>query len=160
MSLWKRREWPFWTSEIRNFPGEHASNTPWRRLSLLPFSKPVFTTSQSDLVEMDSSKFWDDSWLHINARKWRHNNIGAKFYVKSRLHETKSNLDYFISVRVLFLHENGMKNCSNWSEVIPPAGPNRLSSDREEFQTGLKAMLHGAIFLATCNAILLLRDVN
>jgi hypothetical protein len=24
----------------------------------------------------------------------------------------------------------------------------------------LKAMLHGAIFLATCNAILLLRDVN
>jgi hypothetical protein len=25
---------------------------------------------------------------------------------------------------------------------------------------GLKAMLHGAIFLATCNAILLLRDVK
>jgi hypothetical protein len=24
----------------------------------------------------------------------------------------------------------------------------------------LKAMLHGAIFLATCNAILILRDVN
>jgi hypothetical protein len=24
----------------------------------------------------------------------------------------------------------------------------------------LKAMLHGAIFLATCNAIILLRDVN
>ena len=24
----------------------------------------------------------------------------------------------------------------------------------------VKAMLHGAIFLATCNAILLLRDVN
>jgi hypothetical protein len=26
--------------------------------------------------------------------------------------------------------------------------------------TQVKAMLHGAIFLATCNAILLLRDVN
>jgi E3 ubiquitin-protein ligase HERC3 len=29
-----------------------------------------------------------------------------------------------------------------------------------EGQFTLKAMLHGAIFLATCNAILLLRDVN
>jgi hypothetical protein len=29
-----------------------------------------------------------------------------------------------------------------------------------EKQLTLKAMLHGAIFLATCNAILLLRDVN
>jgi hypothetical protein len=28
------------------------------------------------------------------------------------------------------------------------------------FSNSLKAMLHGAIFLATCNAILLLRDVN
>jgi hypothetical protein len=26
--------------------------------------------------------------------------------------------------------------------------------------TSIKAMLHGAIFLATCNAILLFRDVN
>jgi hypothetical protein len=29
-----------------------------------------------------------------------------------------------------------------------------------ENQTEVKAMLHGAIFLATCNAILLLRDVK
>jgi hypothetical protein len=29
-----------------------------------------------------------------------------------------------------------------------------------EKTAGLKAMLHGAIFLATCNAILILRDVN
>jgi hypothetical protein len=28
------------------------------------------------------------------------------------------------------------------------------------FECALKAMLHGAIFLATCNAILLLRDVK
>ena len=28
------------------------------------------------------------------------------------------------------------------------------------FAMSIKAMLHGAIFLATCNAILLLRDVN
>jgi hypothetical protein len=28
------------------------------------------------------------------------------------------------------------------------------------FGSIVKAMLHGAIFLATCNAILLLRDVN
>jgi hypothetical protein len=27
-------------------------------------------------------------------------------------------------------------------------------------RVSVKAMLHGAIFLATCNAILLLRDVN
>jgi hypothetical protein len=27
-------------------------------------------------------------------------------------------------------------------------------------KVSVKAMLHGAIFLATCNAILLLRDVN
>jgi hypothetical protein len=30
----------------------------------------------------------------------------------------------------------------------------------EEENCALKAMLHGAIFLATCNAILLLRDVK
>ena len=31
---------------------------------------------------------------------------------------------------------------------------------KETFSPFLKAMLHGAIFLATCNAILLLRDVR
>ena len=32
--------------------------------------------------------------------------------------------------------------------------------DRVATSTSVKAMLHGAIFLATCNAILLLRDVK
>ena len=32
--------------------------------------------------------------------------------------------------------------------------------DNTELVLALKAMLHGAIFLATCNAILLLRDVK
>ena len=36
----------------------------------------------------------------------------------------------------------------------------RYVTIRLKWKTGLKAMLHGAIFLATCNAILLLRDVN
>ena len=30
----------------------------------------------------------------------------------------------------------------------------------ETTQANIKAMSHGALFLATCNAILLLRDVN
>jgi hypothetical protein len=36
----------------------------------------------------------------------------------------------------------------------------RKQTVKRHFKPYLKAMLHGAIFLATCNAILLLRDVK
>ena len=40
------------------------------------------------------------------------------------------------------------------------ANQNHATRTRTPKPGYLKAMLHGAIFLATCNAILLLRDVN
>ena len=41
-----------------------------------------------------------------------------------------------------------------------PVPSEELEEVEEEFIHPLKAMLHGAIFLATCNAILLLRNVK
>ena len=46
---------------------------------------------------------------------------------------------------------NEIKNLSKMSDI---------SLLQAKLFQELKAMLHGAIFLATCNAILLLRDVN
>jgi hypothetical protein len=65
MSLWKCRKWPFWTSKIQTFPGKQAKNpTSYSGIeyamtsSLVTGTQPVFTTSQSVLVEIGSFKFF------------------------------------------------------------------------------------------------------
>ena len=58
--------------------------------------------------------------------------------MRPRLHETgtKSNRDHFVSVIVLFIIDvytrDPDENNSDRSQVIPPAGPSRLTSDRNE----------------------------